>query len=380
MSDVSCVCCSPVVAEIRARGFAPEPLVEGLGFDLATLENPRRRVPWDPFTEFAHRAAETLGGAQELEEIAARAAADTVPAFLRRLLPYLGSVRPIYLMGARWWGPWVFRGTRATCEELADGRLREVIRILPGHRESPEFFHGLRGVMRAMPRLFGQPDAVVELEQDGRRGEFIITPPPGRRRLQLVRRRRAPLAATPADLEELGFRQEQLRESLRRARQADVLLEDQSHRLDSIRRLGRELLTRRGGRDLGDVMVRLVAERLPVRGVRLSQRHLRGDAFGKLAECGEPRGGHPDVHPLRVGGRTVGLLELWFATGRHAEGLDADWLGEILPWLALAVENLRRSDAVDRLARWVEEELDESRIELALDLDEELPESLSASR
>jgi hypothetical protein len=86
------------------------------------------------------------------------------------------------------------------------------------------------------------------------------------------------------------------------------------------------------------------------------------------------------VHPLRLGGRTVGLLELWPAEGRHADDLDAGWLGEILPWLALAVENVRRSDAVDRLARWVEEELDESRIELALDLDEELPESLSASR
>jgi hypothetical protein len=125
MSDVSCVCCSPVVAEIRARGFAPEPLVEGLGFDVATLENPRRRIPWDPFTEFAHRAAETLGGAQELEEIAARAAGETVPAFLRRLLPYLGSVRPIYLMGARWWGPWVFRGTRATCEDRAASSSRD---------------------------------------------------------------------------------------------------------------------------------------------------------------------------------------------------------------------------------------------------------------
>lgn len=378
MSDVACVCCAPIVAEVRARGFAPEPLVEGLGFEVATLESPRCRIPWDPFTVFAHRAAQTLGGGQELDEIAARSAEQAVPAFVRRLLPYLGGARPLYLMGARWWGPWVFRGTRATCEELADGRLREVIRILPGHRESPEFFLGLRGVMRAMPRLFGQPDAVVELEQDGRRGEFVITPPPGRRRLRLGGRRAVPVAVVPQDLEELGFQQEQLRESLRRARMAGALLEDQSHRLDSIRRLGRELLARRDGHELGEAIVRMLEERLRLRAIRLSQRHLRGDGFSGLAESGAPRGAAPEIHPLRVAGRTVGLLELWPAEGQRAGSLDADWLGEILPWLALAVENTRRSDAVDRLTRWVEEELHESRIEL--DPDEALPESLLASR
>src|SRR5215472_5051383 len=137
LSDVTCACCSPLVAEIRARGLDPEPLVEGLGLPLSEFENPRNRVPWDPFTVFAARAAEMLGGADQIEEIAVRSAADGVPRFLRRLLPHLGSARPIYLVGARWWGPWVFRGTRSTCEELADGRLREVIEILPGYAECP---------------------------------------------------------------------------------------------------------------------------------------------------------------------------------------------------------------------------------------------------
>ena len=44
LSDVTCACCSPLVAEIRARGLDPEPLVEGLGLPLSEFENPRNRV------------------------------------------------------------------------------------------------------------------------------------------------------------------------------------------------------------------------------------------------------------------------------------------------------------------------------------------------
>src|SRR5262249_30743397 len=79
---------------------------------------------------------------------------------------------------------------------------------------------GVGGGRRAMPLLFGQPEAVVDLRHDGRRGEFLITPPPAKRRLRRFFRRRDAASALPGDLEELGFHQEQLRESLRRTRVA----------------------------------------------------------------------------------------------------------------------------------------------------------------
>src|SRR5262249_56176340 len=92
---------------------------------------------------------------------------------------------------------------------------------------------GVGGGRRGMPLLFGQPEAVVDLRHDGRRGEFLITPPPAKRRLRRFFRRRDAASALPGDLEELGFHQEQLRESLRRTRVAGLLLPQESPRLAS---------------------------------------------------------------------------------------------------------------------------------------------------
>ena len=357
MSDVTCACCAPLVAEVRARGLAPESLVEGLGIALADLEDPRKRIPWDPFTVFARRAAELLGGPEQIEEIAARSTAQAVPALVKRLLPRLGSARPVYLLGARWWGPWVFRGTRATCEELADGRLREVVEILPGYAECPLFFEGLRGVLRVMPQLFGQPEAVVELHHDGRRGEFLITPPPAKRRLWHLFRRRASVAALPGDLEELGFHQEQLREGLQRIRRVGLLLDEKSRRLDTLRRLGRELSRWHAEGELAGAVIRLLEEQFPVRGIRLCARQRHGEGFVELAASGDRSGAPSGTHALEAAGRTVGRLELWV---REVEGPgpeDDAALRELLPWIGVALDNVRSELAIRGVAQWLEGEL-----------------------
>jgi hypothetical protein len=176
MSDVASVCSAPIVGEARARGLDPAELAAGLDLRLADLENPRRRIPWRSFVVFAERAANMLGP-ETLEELAAAATLDTVPRPIRRVLPRLRDSRPLFGFAARWWGPWIFRGTRGRCEVLPDGRIREVVRILPGYAPCPEFLTSIRGTLRAMPRLLNQPDALVTFEQDGREGEYIITPP-----------------------------------------------------------------------------------------------------------------------------------------------------------------------------------------------------------
>jgi hypothetical protein len=353
---------------VRARGLAPEVLVEGLGLALAELEDPRNRIPWDPFTVFARRAADLLGGAEQIEEIAARSATQAVPGLVKRLLPQLGNVRAVYLFGTRWWGPWVFRGTRATCEELADGRLREVIEILPGYAECPLFFQGLRGVLRAMPLLFGQPEAVVDLRHDGRRGEFLITAPPARRRLGRLFRRRAGVPVLPGDLEELGFHQEQLRESLRRTRMAGVLLDEKTRRLETLHRLGRELSRWHAEGELARAVIRLLEEQIPVRGIRLCGRRRHGEGVVELAASGDRSGAPSRTHALEASGRDVGRLELWGPGEGDTAGEDDASLRELLPWIGVALDNVRSELAIRGVAQWLEGELaDWDRLERRLE-------------
>ena len=247
-------------------------------------------------------------------------------------------------MGARWWGPWVFRGTRATCEEVGDGRLREVIEILPGYDECPEFFPGIRGVLRAMPLLFGQPEAVVELVKwDGRRGEFLITPPPSQRRLGRVRRRR--VEAIPEELEELGFSQEQLRESQRRTRAASALLSGRSRQLGALTRIGGELARSQPGRGQAQALVRLLQEHFRVRAVRLSREEPEDGALTPVAESGDLLGAPSESHALEVAGRSVGRLEFWGLDAATTTWDDAELLRELLPWIGLAVERAWQQEA-----------------------------------
>ena len=177
MSEVATLCSAPIIGEARARGLDPRPLADGLSASLAQLENRRGRIAWRDFVPFADRAEKMLG-AETIETLAAIETIETVPGPIRRMLPFLRDSRPLFLLAPRVWGPWIFRGSRGRCERLADGRLREIVQILPEYAACPAFLSGLRGTLCAMPKLLGQEEAIVTLEQDGREGEFIITPPP----------------------------------------------------------------------------------------------------------------------------------------------------------------------------------------------------------
>jgi hypothetical protein len=303
MSDVASVCSAPIVGEARARGLDPAELAAGLDLRLADLENPRRRIPWRSFVVFAERAANMLGP-ETLEELAAAATLDTVPRPIRRVLPRLRDSRPLFGFAARWWGPWIFRGTRGRCEVLPDGRIREVVRILPGYAPCPEFLTSIRGTLRAMPRLLNQPDALVTFEQDGREGEYIITPP--------FRRTRSGKALPP--------------------------------RRDTLGQLG-GILARAGDGDsdaLHRDIVRLVQQQHGIAGVRLAEY----DETDHVREfvAGTTMGAPSEAFPLRIADRPIGQLEFW----RAGEDVMAP-LRELVPWIAFAVEYGRSKALVTRL-------------------------------
>jgi len=332
VNEVACVF-GPVVDEVRARGIPPERLLGDLPLALEDLGNPRRRISWDEFAELTERCA-ALFGPDAFEELAARSAERALPAPVRWLLARAGGARHAYRI-APFWGSRVFRATRAEVATLPDGRIREVIEILPPYRECPQFFRGVRGLLRAAPRLFGEPEASVELVSDGRRGEFLIEPPPRpalRARFEGFRRGRPEGDAAPAE------------------------------------RLARALSSARGWREIPAVAARVLQQELGVRGVALSlaepPRHAR-----EIAGAAGDRAGRPaTVRPLAFGGRAVGSLVLWTPDGSALGEAAERRLQALRPQLALLLESLHLDEANRRLMDLLERNLsDWRRVEARLE-------------
>ncbi len=327
MNEVACVF-RPVVDELRARGIPPEELLHGIPVELEELGNPRRRISWDDFVELARRCSE-LFGPDAFEELAARSAQAALPSPLRWLLSGAGSVRNAYRVGAWFWGPRIFRATRAECEVLSDGRLREVIEILPEYQESPEFFRGVRGLLRTTPRLFGQPDAIVGLESDGRRGVFLIEPVP----------------------------QPRLPRATLRARLESWVRSSQIGHSGSVERFARALGRARGWHEVPDAAVRVLQRELGVQGAALSRGYpgVRGE--DNLAEAGERTGRPASVRPLAFAQQRVGWLTLWTPKG-GALGEEAERrLQALRPLLAFLLDGHRVAEANQRLSQLLENSL-----------------------
>jgi hypothetical protein len=148
MSEVSCRVLAPMLEAFDEVGLPPDAIVEGLPIGPETIMRGSNRIAWDHFTVILENAARHLGGPVGLEEAAASyyERAGSIP---RAIAANVSSVRPLYHLGARWYGPTLFSATRAECENEPDGRIRQVIEILPGFRPSELFFVTMRGGLRS---------------------------------------------------------------------------------------------------------------------------------------------------------------------------------------------------------------------------------------
>ncbi|GEM_PF-6603421 len=329
MSHVAGLCSAPIVAEARARGFDVAALVAGTGEPLAAFEDPRGRVKWSSFVPFAAHATKMLGE-DVIRELASRATVEAVPGPIRRILPRLTDSRPLFHLAPRWWGPWIFHGTQGVCETLPDGRLREVVKIRPEHEACPEFLSGLTGTLRAIPRLTGQADALVDVEHDGREAEFLITPPPRVRIRDRFRGR------SPEELEEIGFASEALLTERRSLHLVSAELDREQRHFSTLQEMATLLLDERAANfeALLRGLVELLLRRDEIVGARLS--FLGADGASEPVVEGGRRTGLPDrAVPLLVGkSREIGHLSLWAAL----EGDDLASVAPIESWLAFALE------------------------------------------
>lgn len=177
MSEVSCRTCTPLLEALQSAGRPLGDAVKGLSLSPETLLKPSNRIKWDEFLGILENVAGSLGGVDQLEEVGLKYY-EHAGGLLGAVAARVSSARPLYHMGARWYGPSLYSATTATCVDLPDGRIRQVIEILPGYRTSELFFRSMRGGLRAAPLLLGQSEAQVEMAVSGRRAVFLITPPP----------------------------------------------------------------------------------------------------------------------------------------------------------------------------------------------------------
>jgi signal transduction histidine kinase/ActR/RegA family two-component response regulator len=296
----------------RERDLPLGDLALGLSVPLQTLLDPSSRISWDDFTRVLENAARLLGGPEVLEQVACRYYSRS-GSILGVVAAGVFDVRPLYHMGARWYGPSLYACTRATCVDLPDGRIRQTIEILPDYRDSKLFFHGMRGALRTGPLLLGQPLAEVEMEVSPRRGVYLISPPPA---LSLWHRLRRILSRRSVLDTELALYNDEVRRTHEQARSAHERLDTERQRLEEVQRERERALDLLQQAQRVDAMGRLAG------GIAHDMNNVL-TAIGGYAELALERVGRADpiaadLEEIRhVSERGAGLVKQILAFERH---------------------------------------------------------------
>lgn len=217
MTEVSPRAGSWLIEILERAGVEPAELVAGLPISLEGLV--AQRFEWDLFTQLLERAAALRGGVEPLEASAREFLSSRSFTSASQVFALAAGTRDLFRRGHTWFGRTLFMIVRDRYEEPADGVQRVTLEIPDGYRDSPVFFHLMRGALSGTPRLFGQPDARVDMTLSPRCAVYTIhAPRPGRWALLRVLLRRAPVAEGVDDW--LNAQQRQLRESYDRLQAA----------------------------------------------------------------------------------------------------------------------------------------------------------------
>jgi signal transduction histidine kinase/CheY-like chemotaxis protein len=215
MTDISCRAFSYFLVAERRGLLDLTTLLAGLPITRAELEDPRARVSWDLWAELCDRAASQLGHDPKRLADSGTVVSDTGE---RGYVGYLGPVASLFAstddmfdMVVRWGGPALYRSHEFGLEHLPGKRLRFTARLKPGYRPCQAWFQMIPGALQVLPRLVGQPDAVVETEEiTPTSGAYVVSSAPGRTLLTRLRQTWSVLRAPRALSNELAFQQQQL--------------------------------------------------------------------------------------------------------------------------------------------------------------------------
>jgi signal transduction histidine kinase/CheY-like chemotaxis protein len=332
--------------------------VAELPVSVQELRDGRNRVSWEVFAIVLERFEEMCGGPEALEAVGYRHQESPAFAFIGRVARLLFSARDLYWMGTLWFGRSLFSIVVDRFEELPGGQVRETLEIPQGYRDSSQFFRCMRGALRAAPHLLGQPDAEVQMELSTHRAVYTITPPPPLTLWARCRRGARAVFDAHATIEELSAQQEQLRRSNEELRAANEQVAAQATRLERINQLGRELTEQIELEAVSDSIVELLQVFQPSRGYALWLHDLGSGQFRLLRRVG---GKGPEVLrklDLQAAGRLVGRLDEWDrASGGPRPADRPEILQELLPWIAIALDNARAYSEIRGQNRLLEAEV-----------------------
>lgn len=343
MKEVSCRAFGLAFDGLEANGIPFQRLVNGLPTTLEVLQDPKQRVDWDLFARVCERLEELLDGPQGLLKLGRENFHSSSSfGFMRKVAGVFVRPRDLYWMGTNWFGRSLFTNVDGTFEDLPDGRVREVLRIEDGYTDCPQLFHIMLGGLVAAPRLLGQGEAQVRMQLGPRRAVYTIKPPgPSRfpiRPFVLFKSRYASWQL----IDTLSHEQRELNRSL-----ADMNedLEAAVTSLDELNKasvIGREIATHVVPGDFAEALEKALAQHAPNCGIALwLEPQDGGDATNLLRTSPERSGSPTRTFQLVNGPRRVGRLEVWDDPGQ----LQPDLLDELIPWIALGLDNARANAA-----------------------------------
>ncbi|GEM_PF-6771311 len=162
MSEVSLFALRAFVDQMESEGLPLDEVLRGTTLSHAQVRGSARgRCTWHEFATIVENATDLLGGLDEIERFGSELSSDP-PGLLVSVAKRFASMHTIYYLGAIWYGPASFRGTRATITDLSDGVI-ESLRLGPELRVSVPVYHVFKGVVAGAPRMIGWPDADVEM-------------------------------------------------------------------------------------------------------------------------------------------------------------------------------------------------------------------------
>jgi DNA-binding CsgD family transcriptional regulator len=318
----------------RQRGVQPASLLAGLDLEAGRLAVAGGRHDWDTFDALLERIEGALGGPAALGACIADMILSPDVAYV--LAGLLVSPAQTYAYGIEHVLQSLVRNLGIRFEALADGRLRLELGFPLGYRVSAACWSAVAAALRVVPRLWRQPDALVETVAGARRAAFLVTPP-----VPLVVPPRDDLVVSPWLSGLLGGTPPASQAP--RAGEPGFQLEiafDASGAVEVARLLGARLASRVDQADFVAEIETVLRDQFLARRAALWGRPRRDPARAPLwSLCDEEVEGPLHVEPLVLDAVEVGRLEV------EPPVAGSPLFRALLPWIALGLERVARTAA-----------------------------------
>ncbi|MFK7896411.1 MAG: hypothetical protein AB8G23_11275 [Myxococcota bacterium] len=170
MSEVSSIVVRLIAGRLPEFTDNVDALFEGLSPGPRDCRSSRERMSWDDFATLIERCSDRLGGNAALEELLGEGVASIRG--ISWILSSFSSHRAVFLLGARWVGPMVFRCVQGTEVDFEDGTYGQHLEILPGYRDCEAFFHLMKGGLKAIPMKSGTLAVDLDMTASGREATY----------------------------------------------------------------------------------------------------------------------------------------------------------------------------------------------------------------